>query len=115
MGHGGDGSGNCQLRELARGHRFGAQVLERQERVRSLGICGNGGEWVNDWYDAHYYENAPGSDPQRPTEGRQKVHRGGGYNCNRIDIRVSTRHFLPPTSYMDYIGFRCAMDDDQDQ
>ena len=75
-------------------------------------MCGNVGEWVSDWYDPNYYENSPEADPTGPTEGRSKVYRGGGFHCNRVDIRASARHPLNPGSYMEYIGFRCAMDVD---
>ena len=72
-------------------------------------ICGNVGEWVNDWYEATYYARSPDSNPLGPPDGRQKVYRGGGYQTNRIDIRALSRHNAIPTMYQDYIGFRCAL------
>ena len=38
-------------------------------------MCGNVGEWVNDWYEAKYYDHSPESDPQGPPDGRLKVGR----------------------------------------
>jgi iron(II)-dependent oxidoreductase len=73
-------------------------------------MCGNVGEWVNDWYEAKYYARSPDSDPQGPPDGRQKVCRGGGYPGHRVDIRALSRHFAMPAMYQEYIGFRCAMD-----
>ena len=73
-------------------------------------LCGNVGEWVNDWYDPRFYQSSPDTDPTGPDEGRQRVYRGGGYHCNKMDIRASARHPANPASYFDYIGFRCAMD-----
>ena len=45
-------------------------------------MCGNVGEWVNDWYDAKYYARSSESDPQGPPDGKQKVYRGGGFQTN---------------------------------
>ena len=92
----------------------GTTPVARYERGRSdLGVwdlCGNVGEWVNDWYDPRYYATSPEQDPPGPAEGRQKVYRGGGYHTNKMDIRAAARHFATPGAYQDYIGFRCAMD-----
>jgi formylglycine-generating enzyme required for sulfatase activity len=35
------------------------------------------GEWVSDWYTPDYYSVSPGRNPQGPTEGEDKVLRGG--------------------------------------
>ena len=35
---------------------------------------------------------------------------GGGYHTNKVDIRVSARHFALVISYHEYVGFRCGMD-----
>ncbi|MEW6752449.1 MAG: formylglycine-generating enzyme family protein [Candidatus Latescibacterota bacterium] len=72
-------------------------------------LCGNAGEWVQDWYDPKYYVRSPEADPAGPPDGFQKVYRGGGYHGNRMDIRSSARHFAAPNSYQQFIGFRCAM------
>lgn len=76
-------------------------------------LCGNVGEWVNDWYEAKYYSRSPDVDPPGPESGNRKVYRGGGYHCNKMDIRAAVRHFAAPTSFQEYIGFRCAMDADE--
>lgn len=36
----------------------------------------NGEEWVNDWFDEHYYKHSPKKDPQGPATGNLKVARG---------------------------------------
>jgi formylglycine-generating enzyme required for sulfatase activity len=72
-------------------------------------MCGNVGEWMNDWYEAKYYTRSPESDPQGAPDGRQKVYRGGGYHTNRMDIRALSRASATPNMYQDFIGFRCAM------
>ena len=72
-------------------------------------MCGNVGEWVNDWYDAKYYARSSESDPKGPPVEKKKVYRGGGFQTNRIDIRTMSRHSAMPNMYQDYIGFRCAL------
>jgi iron(II)-dependent oxidoreductase len=72
-------------------------------------MSGNVGEWVNDWFEAKYYAKAPDVDPPGPENGNRKVYRGGGYHCNKIDIRAAMRHAALSTSCQEYIGFRCAM------
>ncbi|HIG52404.1 MAG TPA: formylglycine-generating enzyme family protein [Candidatus Latescibacteria bacterium] len=90
-----------------------SKYIKGQSEFGIWDMCGNVGEWVNDWYEATYYARSSESDPQGPPDGRQKVYRGGGYQTNRIDIRALSRHNAVPTTYQDYIGFRCALNSEQ--
>ena len=80
-----------------------------------LNLCGNVGEWVNDWYDADYYSNSPPSNPPGPATGLHKTVRGGSWAHIGFDIRLAHRfsNVLPDTRYP-YFGFRCCATAGQD-
>lgn len=74
-------------------------------------MVGNGGQWVSDWYDEHYYEKSPEVDPQGPLEPlpdqRWHIIRGGEYpyfefKCAEREPWVDE---VEPVS-----GFRVVMD-----
>lgn len=86
-------------------------------RANALGLHdmhGNVGEWTANWYapDAITTMYAKG-DLQGPTQGRQRVVRGGSWDENRLNLRSSFRNVKPPQqgdSIYGSIGFRCAAD-----
>lgn len=39
-------------------------------------MMGNGIDWINDWYDADYYQYSPENNPRGPEKGDEKVIRG---------------------------------------
>ena len=67
-------------------------------------------EWVADWYDDEYYAKAPSQNPRGPSEGTQKVQRGGSYTNNPYRLRASFRTKDNPTEARPNVGFRCAQD-----
>lgn len=83
---------------------------------------GNAWEWVSDYYDAHYYESAPGVDPTGPESDchrvwggdagdcNDRVLRGGAYNTTESTTRGSARSNAAPDIVDVNIGFRCAYD-----
>lgn len=75
-----------------------------------LDMAGNVMEWTNDWFDANYYSNSPGSNPSGPASGTKKVQRGGSFWNTPWGTRTAYRDAPGfPTDRNDFIGFRCAV------
>lgn len=81
-----------------------------QSWVGALDLAGNAMEWVADWLDVHFYEQAPGDpwiDPAGPASGKVKIEKGGWWGSNPYVARAAYRHFEDPPGYHDaHIGFR---------
>jgi formylglycine-generating enzyme required for sulfatase activity len=72
-------------------------------------MAGNVWEWVNDWYDAKYYQSSPSSNPLGPDSGVSHVLRGGSwYNFYVNYARSANRDYKAPYYFNNSIGFRCA-------
>lgn len=71
-------------------------------------LLGNVWEWCSDWFDPEFYRKSPKEDPEGPESGSQRVVRGGAWNTQRQDLRLTLRGFFPPEGTSYSIGFRLA-------
>ncbi|MGV8916514.1 MAG: formylglycine-generating enzyme family protein [Pseudomonas sp.] len=79
----------------------------------------SGSEWVSDWYAEDYYWHSPGSNPQGPDVGVEKVRRGYSGGDPQLALTMYRRSALPipVTEGLNYekhgiipsFVFRCAI------
>ena len=100
---------------LARGIHPVGTAPEGASPYGALDMADNMWEWVADWYDPEYYEEAPAKNPAGPASGTFKVLRGG---CSLWDRRHNTTTFrFPHPPWVDNwvpTGFRIVIDADKD-
>jgi formylglycine-generating enzyme required for sulfatase activity len=83
---------------------------EGQSVYGLFNLSGNVREWVQDWYDAEYYSNAPDRNPKGPETGILKVLRGGSWRSFDADLTATSRGKGGFALKTHGIGFRCARD-----
>ena len=72
---------------------------------------GNAWEWCHDWFDAEFHRDGPRTNPSGPTDGTQRVMRGGSFLCHEsycFRFRVPARSSNSPDSTTGNLSFRCA-------
>ncbi len=77
-----------------------------------LDMSGNVWEWVADYYTEDYYRDAPGTNPQGPSDGEGRVLHGGSWASEYDPYLVFVTTFFRLWNYdyisSDVLGFRCA-------
>ena len=73
-------------------------------------MSGNVCEWCSDWYAYYPDQGLQENNPEGPSEGTDRVFRGGGFDYNDEDCRVSFRSGFVPQIKDNNLGFRVARD-----
>jgi len=72
-------------------------------------MAGNAREWVSDWYDPEYYQDAPDRNPQGPDKkGVVRSIRGGSWHSPASDLTTTARGRGGFALQTHGTGFRCA-------
>ena len=96
------------------GYGFSAPVGSYVSGVSPYGVhdlSGNVWEWVSDWYGADYYKQSPEANPTGPTNGVNRVIRGGSWYSQVTALGSAFRLFHEPGHGTLYVGFRCVKDE----
>lgn len=72
-------------------------------------MSGNVREWCQDRWASNYYSSSPQRNPQGSASGSDRVLRGGCWDNDARNCRVSCRSYVSPYSGGYYLGFRLVL------
>ena len=98
---GGDGCGEARTWEVG-SKPAGASPYGAHDMV------GNVWEWTVDGYDRSHHGSSPTRDPKGPTQGSDRVIRGGGWVFTGAILRAADRVGYTPSYTAVFLGFRCV-------
>lgn len=83
-------------------------ALKRTNELNLYDMSGNVLEWCWDCYGKKYPHGCH-NDPQGPQNGNYRIVRGGAYNSQSSECKISERRYRDPNTKCNSIGFRICM------
>ncbi|MEI6765327.1 MAG: SUMF1/EgtB/PvdO family nonheme iron enzyme [Bacteroidota bacterium] len=90
-------------------NRIHAVGLKQPNELGIYDMSGNVSEWCSDWYENAYYEKGPTQNPEGPTDGTERIYRGGFWGANSGDCRASFRNYSNPGNRGGSVGIRLVL------
>lgn len=83
--------------------------LRKPNELGIYDMAGNAYEWCSDWHSDKYYGQSPNMNPQGPSNGKERVKRGGYYNSSELFYECGRRFNAEPNQAYFFNGFRIAL------
>jgi len=80
--------------------------LKKPNALGFYDMSGNVWEWTGDWYAETYYQKSARDNPRGPSEGTDRVLRGGCWLDRALDCRTTIRFNFNPANGFKSIGLR---------
>jgi formylglycine-generating enzyme required for sulfatase activity len=90
------------------GHSLHGVGLKQPNAWKLYDMLGNVWQWTADWYHAGYHARSESEDPLGPRGGQSRVVRGGSWNNNPQNVRLSNRDWGRPAKRVSLFGCRCV-------